>query len=123
MAPRRRKVLSAVKTRVQRAVVPVAGFVNVARLGQIAHGSRSPPPAPECRRATRDDIHGFRMQIEIITIGNEILSGRTLDTNFSFLARALEEVSVAVGWHTTVGDTAERIGEALRIAVGRADAS
>jgi competence/damage-inducible protein CinA-like protein len=62
------------------------------------------------------------MQIEIITIGNEILSGRTLDTNFSFLARALEEVSVAVGWHTTVGDTAERIGEALRIAVGRADA-
>ncbi len=62
------------------------------------------------------------MQIEIITIGNEILSGRTVDTNFAFIARALEEVSVVIGWHTTVGDTAERIGEALRIALGRADA-
>ena len=62
------------------------------------------------------------MQIEIITIGNEVLSGRTLDTNFAQIARAMEEVSVQVGWHSTVGDTAERIGEALRLALGRADA-
>jgi nicotinamide-nucleotide amidase len=62
------------------------------------------------------------MQVEIVTIGNEILSGRTVDTNFAFIARALEEVSVTVGWHTTVGDQADRIGEALRAAVGRADA-
>jgi nicotinamide-nucleotide amidase len=62
------------------------------------------------------------MQIEIITIGNEVLSGRTLDTNFAHIARALEEVSIQVGWHTTVGDTVERIGEALRLALGRADA-
>jgi nicotinamide-nucleotide amidase len=62
------------------------------------------------------------MQIEIVTIGNEVLSGRTLDTNFAFLARALEEASVQVGWHSTVGDAAERIGEALRRALERADA-
>src|SRR5215470_4004423 len=62
------------------------------------------------------------MQIEIVTIGNEVLSGRTLDTNFAFLARALEEASVGVGWHTTVGDVAERIAEALHRAVDRADA-
>jgi len=61
------------------------------------------------------------MQIEIITIGNEVLSGRTLDTNFAFLARVLEEVSVQVAWHSTVGDQAERIGEALRQALSRAD--
>ncbi|HKQ57088.1 MAG TPA: competence/damage-inducible protein A [Candidatus Eisenbacteria bacterium] len=61
------------------------------------------------------------MQVEIITIGNEVLTGRTLDTNFAFLARALEEASVAVGWHSTVGDTAERIAEALRRALQRAD--
>src|SRR5262245_25342649 len=61
------------------------------------------------------------MQVEIITIGNEVLSGRTLDTNFAFLARALEEASVQVGWHSTVGDTAERIAEALRRALERAD--
>ena len=62
------------------------------------------------------------MQIEIVTIGNEILSGRTMDTNFAFLARALEAVSVQVGWHTTVGDQSERIAEALRLALDRADA-
>ena len=61
------------------------------------------------------------MQVEIITIGNEVLSGRTLDTNFAFLARALEEASVPVGWHTTVGDVAERIAEALGRALARAD--
>jgi nicotinamide-nucleotide amidase len=62
------------------------------------------------------------MQIEIVTIGNEVLSGRTVDTNFAYLARALEEVSVQVGWHSTVGDTAERIAEGLAHALERADA-
>jgi nicotinamide-nucleotide amidase len=61
------------------------------------------------------------MQVEIITIGNEVLTGRTLDTNFAFLARALEEASVQVGWHTAVGDVSERIAEALRRALSRAD--
>jgi nicotinamide-nucleotide amidase len=62
------------------------------------------------------------MQIEIVTIGNEILSGRTLDTNFAFLARALEEASIQVVWHTSVGDIAQGIAEALRHALERADA-
>jgi nicotinamide-nucleotide amidase len=62
------------------------------------------------------------MQVEILTIGDEVLSGRTIDTNFAFLARALEAANVQVGWHTTVGDSAGRIGEGLRAALGRADA-
>ncbi|HET7225708.1 MAG TPA: competence/damage-inducible protein A [Candidatus Eisenbacteria bacterium] len=62
------------------------------------------------------------MRIEIVTIGNEVLSGRTLDTNFAFLARALERVGVQVGWHTTVGDDGQAIGDALRAALARADA-
>ena len=62
------------------------------------------------------------MQIEILTIGYEVLSGRTIDTNSAFLARALEEVSVQVGWHSTVGDHAALIAESLRIALDRADA-
>ena len=61
------------------------------------------------------------MQIEIVTIGNEVLSGRTLDTNFAWLARVLERASVQVAWHTTVGDSAEKIGEALKRALERAD--
>jgi nicotinamide-nucleotide amidase len=62
------------------------------------------------------------MQVEIVTIGNEILSGRTLDTNFATLARLLEEASVKVAWHSTVGDTQERIAEGLTRALDRADA-
>lgn len=62
------------------------------------------------------------MQVELITIGYEVLSGRTLDTNAAYLARALEGVSVQVGWHATVGDAPERIAEALRLALSRADA-
>jgi nicotinamide-nucleotide amidase len=62
------------------------------------------------------------MRIEIITIGNEVLSGRTLDTNFAWLARALEEVNVQVTWHTTVGDESRTITDAVRRAVERADA-
>ena len=61
------------------------------------------------------------MQIEIVTIGNEVLSGRTLDTNFAWLARTLERASVQVAWHTTVGDSAEKIAEALKRALERAD--
>ena len=61
------------------------------------------------------------MRIEIVTIGNEVLSGRTFDTNFVFLARALEEASVVVAWHSTVGDNGEAIGESLKLALSRAD--
>src|SRR5258706_197719 len=62
------------------------------------------------------------MRIQIVTLGNEVLSGRTFGTNFVFLARALEEASVVVAFHSTVGDTAEGIGEALKLALSRADA-
>ncbi len=62
------------------------------------------------------------MNVEIVTIGNEVLSGRTVDTNFAFLARLLEEASVQVAWHSTVGDTQERIAEGLKRALERADA-
>ncbi len=61
------------------------------------------------------------MLAEIVSIGNEVLSGRTLDTNFAFLARALEEVGVQIGWHATVADSAERIAEGLTRAMERAD--
>src|SRR5689334_6691727 len=62
------------------------------------------------------------MRVEILSVGNEVLSGRTLDSNFAFLARSLEAASVQVCWHATVSDSAERIAEALRLALTRADA-
>ncbi|MDI6808553.1 MAG: competence/damage-inducible protein A [Candidatus Eisenbacteria bacterium] len=61
------------------------------------------------------------MNGEIITIGNEILIGETLDTNFTFIAKALRQVGVRVLWHTTVGDDGDKICEALRLAISRAN--
>jgi nicotinamide-nucleotide amidase len=57
---------------------------------------------------------------EIITIGNEILSGRTVDTNFAYLAAQLETRGVPVGQHQTVGDQVEDIARALKTALARA---
>ncbi len=59
--------------------------------------------------------------VEIITIGGEILSGRTQDTNFTFLARGLVAHGLACQWHTTVPDEREALTEALVHALARAD--
>lgn len=59
--------------------------------------------------------------VEIITIGGEILSGRTQDTNFAFLARGLVAHGLACQWHTTVPDDRDALSEALVGALTRAD--
>jgi nicotinamide-nucleotide amidase len=59
--------------------------------------------------------------VEVITIGGEILSGRTRDTNFAFLARGLVGHGLACQWHTTVPDDRDALTEALVGALTRAD--
>ena len=44
------------------------------------------------------------MKAEIISIGSEIVSGQSLDTNSQWLSRALGELGVAVHYHTTLND-------------------
>jgi len=61
------------------------------------------------------------MNAEVLSIGNEVLSGRTLDTNFQFLARLLEESGARVVGHQAVPDDAAAIAAALRLAFTRAD--
>src|SRR5262245_23215992 len=41
---------------------------------------------------------------EVVTVGNELLSGRTVDTNFAYLARALEAAGARVLRHGSVAD-------------------
>ncbi len=60
------------------------------------------------------------MKAEIITVGNEIISGGILDTNFRFAARKLSSIGVEVLWHTSVGDDSDTMSEALRVALKRA---
>jgi len=53
------------------------------------------------------------MKAEIITIGNELLSGATLDTNSAYLAEWLSEFGIIVSRRTTVPDGVEPIAEAI----------
>jgi nicotinamide-nucleotide amidase len=61
------------------------------------------------------------MRIEVVTIGDELLLGYTIDTNAAHLARELAALGVEIVRRTTCGDTAEAIGEAVRDALDRAD--
>ena len=61
------------------------------------------------------------MRIEVVTIGDELLLGFTIDTNAAHLARRLASVGVEVVRRTTCGDSAESIGAAVRDALERAD--
>ncbi len=62
------------------------------------------------------------MKIEIIAIGDELTSGRILNTTSSFAARNLFEAGYEIYAINTIGDTPSLIGEALKRALSRADA-
>ncbi len=62
------------------------------------------------------------VRIEIITTGDELMSGLTQDSNFSWAGDALTSLGFAVEFHTTVGDERGDISSALGVASGRADA-
>ena len=59
------------------------------------------------------------MQAEIVTVGNELLSGRTENTNASFLSRDLQKLGFDVLHQTTVSDDAQEIVGSLRTAINR----
>ncbi len=56
---------------------------------------------------------------EIITIGTEILLGEIVDTNSSYIARALRDVGIDLYRTSTVGDNASRIAQAIQQALDR----
>ena len=61
------------------------------------------------------------MKAEIISIGNELLSGLTVNTNASWIANKFKSVGLEVNWITTISDTADEIEKALKVATNRAD--
>ncbi len=61
------------------------------------------------------------MIAEIISIGDELLIGQTVNTNSSFIARQLTDIGISIDWITTVGDELDRIKKALSLAETRAD--
>src|SRR5690349_919102 len=62
------------------------------------------------------------MDVELITIGDELLLGFTVDTNAAHLARELASIGVGIRRRGTVGDVAEDIASAVREALDRTGA-
>ena len=62
------------------------------------------------------------MSIEIICTGDEVLTGKIVNSNFSHISQKLEDVGLTVRWGTTVGDDRDSLLAAFRLAGERADA-
>ena len=62
------------------------------------------------------------MRIEILCTGDEVLTGKIVNTNFSYMAQKLEDVGLSVHWGTTVGDDRDSLLAAFKLAGERADA-
>ena len=62
------------------------------------------------------------MDVELITIGDELLLGFTVDTNAAHLARELAALGIGIRRRATVGDVAEDIATAVHDALERTGA-
>jgi len=62
------------------------------------------------------------MRIEIICTGDEVLTGKIVNTNFSYMSQKLEDFGLSVAWGTIVGDDRDELLAAFRMAGERADA-
>ena len=62
------------------------------------------------------------MRIEIICTGDEVLTGKIVNSNFSYISQKLEDFGLSLTWETTVGDDRESLLQAFQLAGQRADA-
>ncbi len=61
------------------------------------------------------------IKASVVSIGNEILSGQTIDTNAAYLSRELLSVGIPVVSSYTAGDDVEAISRAIHYAYSDAD--
>ena len=61
------------------------------------------------------------MIAEILCVGTELLMGQVLNTNAQFLSRRLSALGITQQHQTVVGDNAQRLEDAYRFALSRAD--
>lgn len=60
------------------------------------------------------------MDCEIITIGDELVSGHRVDTNSAYIARQLTRLGINVKYKSSVGDSVPAMEECFRLALQRA---
>jgi nicotinamide-nucleotide amidase len=59
-------------------------------------------------------------RVELISIGNELLAGYTINTNAAYLSRKLQNIGLPVNWTTVISDQHDEILRALQTAAERA---
>lgn len=59
------------------------------------------------------------MNVEVITIGDELLIGQVVDTNSSWIGQQLESEGFHIVWKTTIGDIEEDMISAIDTALNR----
>lgn len=67
-----------------------------------------------------DNISGIIMNVEIINIGTELMFGRIVNTNASFIASRLAMIGLEAAFQVSVGDNELRATTILNQALGRA---
>ena len=61
------------------------------------------------------------MNVELLSIGTELLLGEILNTNAKYLSEELSILGLNVFYQTTVGDNPERLKNSVKTAFSRAD--
>ena len=59
--------------------------------------------------------------VEILSVGTEILLGHTTNTDARDISLMLSELGINVKYHTVVGDNPQRLADCIEIARKRAD--
>src|SRR5688572_32785458 len=72
---------------------------------------RSPFPVPH--------LYLSSMDLELVTVGTELLLGFTIDTNSAFLGQALAAAGARITRRTSVPDEAAAVGQAVGEALAR----
>jgi nicotinamide-nucleotide amidase len=67
-------------------------------------------------------INAHRTVVEVVTIGDELLLGFTIDTNAAHLAQRLASIGIHIAQRSTVGDDAAEIARVVRQALDRTGA-
>lgn len=60
------------------------------------------------------------MDVELVTIGDEIITGHTVNTNAAFIAEKLTDIGLEVKYISATGDSLELMEEVFRLALKRA---
>jgi nicotinamide-nucleotide amidase len=61
------------------------------------------------------------LKVEIVAVGDEILSGNVIDTNSSYISLELHKLGIAVSRMTVISDSRDEIVKALKNGMSRSD--